>query len=126
MSPRVQLALFFCAAAKATLPSGYRIGSLALARLCVPDQAEHRHLNAVDKHAKVAHGDLSVFSRRPSRKHYACLCLALFYILTFTSLASVLHRRHGFPLDDSYIHQTVARNFAHSGELGFISDRRSS
>jgi hypothetical protein len=38
----------------------------------------------------------------------------------------VLHRRHGFPLDDSYIHQTVARNFANSGELGFIADRRSS
>jgi hypothetical protein len=50
----------------------------------------------------------------------------LFYVLTFTLLTSVLHRRHGFPLDDSYIHQTVARNFANSGELGFIAGRRSS
>jgi hypothetical protein len=126
MSPCVQLALFFCAAGKATLRSGYRIGSPALATVCVPDQAEHGDLNAVDKHAQVARDDLSVFSRRPSRKRYACLSLALCYILTFTLLASVLHRRHGFPLDDSYIHQTVARNFAGSGELGFIAGRRSS
>ncbi|HEY1579037.1 MAG TPA: hypothetical protein VGF82_18345 [Terracidiphilus sp.] len=37
-----------------------------------------------------------------------------------------MHRRHGFPLDDSYIHQTVARNFANYGKLGFIAGRRSS
>jgi hypothetical protein len=80
----------------------------------------------VDKHARVVREDPPVFSTRPSRKVYVWLPLALFYILTFTLLTSVLHRKHGFPLDDSYIHQTVARNFANSGELGFIADRRSS
>jgi len=44
----------------------------------------------------------------------------LAYSASLSCMASVLHRQRGFPLDDSYIHQTVARNFARYGVLGFI------
>lgn len=45
-------------------------------------------------------------------------CLAL--------IGCVLFRDYGFPLDDSYIHQTIARNFAHSKVLGLLANRPSS
>jgi hypothetical protein len=35
-------------------------------------------------------------------------------------MASALRHQYGFPLDDSYIHQTVARNLARYGVLGFV------
>lgn len=54
------------------------------------------------------------------------LALILVYILAFTAIASVLHQAHGFPLDDSYIYQTVARNLAQHGRPGFMTDRPSS
>jgi hypothetical protein len=37
-----------------------------------------------------------------------------------------LRTTFGFPLDDSYIHQTVARNLANHHVLGFLADRPSS
>jgi hypothetical protein len=126
MSSSGHLALFFNTAGKITSWTGYRIGPFALATVYVPTQAELQDLNDVGGRERVVHNDQSVFSRRQSRKRYTFFSLALFYVLTFTLFSSVLHRRHGFPLDDSYIHQTVARNFANSGELGFIADRRSS
>lgn len=52
--------------------------------------------------------------------------LAVLYSLMFTVLTSVLLHKHGFPLDDSYIHQTVARNLAEHGTLGFSTGRSSS
>ena len=52
--------------------------------------------------------------------------LATLYLLTFSVLSSVLLQKHGFPLDDSYIHQTVARNLAAHGTLGFTAGRSSS
>ena len=48
------------------------------------------------------------------------------YAVTFSYLASALRVQHGFPLDDSYIHQTIARNLAERGTLGFIRGQRSS
>ena len=54
------------------------------------------------------------------------LLLVLLYSCSFLILGSVLRTQYGFPLDDSYIHQTVARNFAHYGVLGFIPDKASS
>jgi hypothetical protein len=48
------------------------------------------------------------------------------YVAAFTIIASVLYQTHGFPLDDSYIYQTVARNLAQHGRLGFMADRPSS
>ncbi len=56
-------------------------------------------------------------------------CIAVIeavYGVTFTYLASALRLQHGFPLDDSYIHQTIARNLAERGTLGFIRGQRSS
>ena len=44
---------------------------------------------------------------------------ALVYVLAFLPLASVLHSHFGFPLDDSWIHQVIARNFAETRVLGF-------
>jgi hypothetical protein len=52
--------------------------------------------------------------------------IALLYLLTFLVLASTLRTTFGFPLDDSYIHQTVARNLAYHHVLGFLADRPSS
>jgi hypothetical protein len=46
--------------------------------------------------------------------------IVLAYSVSLLVLASALLRQYGFPLDDSYILQTVARNFAHYGVLGFI------
>jgi hypothetical protein len=62
----------------------------------------------------------------PWRLYGLCFLLALVYVAAFSFIASVLHRTHGFPLDDSYIYQTVARNLAQHGRLGFMADRRSS
>jgi hypothetical protein len=52
--------------------------------------------------------------------------LLLLYSGSFLILGSALRVQYGFPLDDSYIHQTVARNFAHYDVLGFIPDKPSS
>ena len=48
------------------------------------------------------------------------LLCALLYVAAFAVLASVLPRHFGFPLDDSWIHQVLARNFAVTGRLGFL------
>lgn len=54
------------------------------------------------------------------------LTIAALYLVAFLILASVLRTTFGFPLDDSYIHQTVARNLAYHHVLGFLQDRPSS
>jgi hypothetical protein len=46
--------------------------------------------------------------------------IILIYSISLLVVASALRQQYGFPLDDSYILQTVARNFAHYGVLGFI------
>jgi hypothetical protein len=58
--------------------------------------------------------------------HSRYLLLTLVYVAAFSMIASVLYQTHGFPLDDSYIYQTVARNLAQHGRLGFMADRPSS
>jgi hypothetical protein len=50
----------------------------------------------------------------------------LIYLLAFSSLASVLFTHFGFPLDDSWIHQVIARNFAQYHVLGFTPGRMTS
>jgi hypothetical protein len=50
----------------------------------------------------------------------------LVYLLAFSSLASVLFTHFGFPLDDSWIHQVIARNFAQYHVLGFTPGRMTS
>jgi hypothetical protein len=54
------------------------------------------------------------------------LLLILLYSGCFLFLASALRVQYGFPLDDSYIHQTVARNFARYDVLGFVPGKPSS
>ncbi len=54
------------------------------------------------------------------------LAVAAVYLLSFAALTGFPHPVHGFPLDDSWIHQVVARNVAHGGTLGFIPGVRSS
>jgi hypothetical protein len=62
-----------------------------------------------------------------SRLSVRDLCVvAAVYILSFLFLAGFPHPLLGFPLDDSWIHQVVARNLAHDGTLGFIPGVRSS
>lgn len=40
--------------------------------------------------------------------------------LAFAYMASILRTHFGFPLDDSWIHQTVAQNLADTGVLGYF------
>ena len=52
--------------------------------------------------------------------------VALAYALGFTVIGSALLHHFGFPLDDSWIHQSVGRNFAGFGSLGYLPNQRSS
>jgi hypothetical protein len=61
-----------------------------------------------------------------TRRWQPLLFLLLIYSGSFLILGSALKIQYGFPLDDSYIHQTVARNFAHYDVLGFIPGKPSS
>jgi hypothetical protein len=54
------------------------------------------------------------------------LLCGLIYLLAFSSLASVLFTHFGFPLDDSWIHQVIARNFAQYHVLGFTPGKLTS
>jgi hypothetical protein len=55
----------------------------------------------------------------------ALLC-GLLYLGAFLPLAGVLRGHFGFPLDDSWIHQVVARNLAEFHVLGFNAGKLSS
>lgn len=52
--------------------------------------------------------------------------VALVYALCLAIIGSALLQHFGFPLDDSWIHQSVARNFAHYGSLGYLPNQPSS
>lgn len=55
------------------------------------------------------------------KREFQQRCLVLLaYLVCFAGIASALLQQSGFPLDDSYIHQTVARNLATYGIPGFI------
>jgi hypothetical protein len=56
----------------------------------------------------------------------ACLLIALVYVLSFSWISSALHQEYGFPLDDSWIHQTAGRNLALHGRPGIDPETRSS
>jgi hypothetical protein len=60
-----------------------------------------------------------------STKTSSWLC-ALLYIAAFLPLANVLRQHFGFPLDDSWIHQVIARNLAETHVLGFNPGKLSS
>ena len=50
----------------------------------------------------------------------------LVYTLSLVILGTVLKHHSGFPLDDSWIHQSIGRNLAQSGSLGYLPHQRSS
>ncbi|WP_089840204.1 hypothetical protein [Granulicella pectinivorans] len=50
----------------------------------------------------------------------------MLYVVSLLTLASVLRHQAGFPLDDSYIHQVIARNMAETHVVGFQPGRASS
>ena len=54
------------------------------------------------------------------------LVIATIYTFSLFYLAGFPHVRLAYPLDDSWIHQVVARNLANDGTLGFIPGVRSS
>jgi len=56
--------------------------------------------------------------KRSSLHRDRCLCGAA-YVCAFLLLAAALVHHPGFPLDDSWIHQVIARNFAQYHRLGF-------
>lgn len=54
------------------------------------------------------------------------LVVTAVYLVALLTVAGFPQMRLGFPLDDSWIHQVVARNLAHDGTLGFVPGVRSS
>ena len=50
----------------------------------------------------------------------------LVYAIAVLVVGTALVGHFGFPLDDSWIHQSVARNFASFGSLGYLPHQRSS
>ena len=52
--------------------------------------------------------------------------VVLAYAIGFGIVGSALTQHFGFPLDDSWIHQSVGRNFARFGSLGYLPLQRSS
>lgn len=66
-----------------------------------------------------------VSSTRSARLSGRVVC-ALAYVAAFLVLASVLRHWFGFPLDDSWIHEVVARNLAEFKVLGFTPGKLSS
>lgn len=65
----------------------------------------------------------------PSQRSFSvrdlCILIAV-YTVAFLVVSGFPHPLSGFPLDDSWIHQVVARNLAHNGKLGFVTGKESS
>jgi hypothetical protein len=54
------------------------------------------------------------------------IAVFMVYALSLIIVGSALRSHFGFPLDDSWIHQTIGRNFARFGSLGYLPHQRSS
>jgi len=52
--------------------------------------------------------------------------VSLVYLIALLAVGTALVGHFGFPLDDSWIHQSVARNYATFGSLGYLPHERSS
>ncbi|MBB5056116.1 hypothetical protein HDF16_000785 [Granulicella aggregans] len=63
---------------------------------------------------------------RPERISGPAALCGLTYVGLFLALASVLRNHFGFPLDDSWIHQVIARNLVEYHKLGFLPDKATS
>ena len=60
-----------------------------------------------------------------SRSRTDSLVCGAIYVASFLCLAAILFHTFGFPLDDSWIHQVMARNLAETHRLGFQPGRLS-
>lgn len=76
---------------------------------------------------KIAKTMLSKTSPSPNGLSIRDLCIIIaVYTISFLVVSGFPHSLTGFPLDDSWIHQVVARNLAHNGKLGFVPNTESS
>jgi hypothetical protein len=75
--------------------------------------------------ARSASGRKGSSIHKPSWFKSSASC-ALGYVISFLVLASVLRSSFGFPLDDSWIHEVIARNLADYEVLGFLPGQLSS
>lgn len=66
------------------------------------------------------------FAWRSAGPRWAYIVVTGVYIIALAMMGSPLRTHFGFPLDDSWIHQTVGRNFATFGSLGYLPHQRSS
>lgn len=57
---------------------------------------------------------------------WAYIAVAALYLCGLAVVGSALAGRIGFPLDDSWIHQSIGRNLAWYGSLGYLPHQRSS
>jgi hypothetical protein len=64
--------------------------------------------------------------RRPASAWTLQLIVALVFAISIFGLGHALPHHMGFPLDDSWIHQTVGRNLAQFGSLGYLPHQHSS
>ena len=62
----------------------------------------------------------------PMTPAWAYAAVALLYLVAIAVVGSALRQHFGFPLDDSWIHQSIGRNFAWYHSLGYLPHQRSS
>ena len=62
----------------------------------------------------------------PAAPLWSYVAVALAYFAAIAILGSSLKQHFGFPLDDSWIHQSIGRNFAWYHSLGYLPHQRSS
>jgi hypothetical protein len=70
----------------------------------------------------------ATFPATPAKQVFLwCYALVVaVYVVALLSVGTSLRHHFGFPLDDSWIHQTVGRNFASYHSLGYLPHERSS
>ena len=83
------------------------------------------HASLIAWHPAPTYPRAGIFQHRPDMRSLYGLTL-LVYAIAALVVGTALVGHFGFPLDDSWIHQSVARNFASFGSLGYLPHQRSS